>query len=110
MPKTTTWILQQPDGPLFLDIDQPYLGRNLRPLAYFCPLCGVIWARREARLPDRNDWRLAFRYCENHPVAPFGLGPPGSVLLHEEEFFENLGAGILHREIRVLSIRADNIT
>jgi hypothetical protein len=70
-----------------------------RSLAFFCPICGEVWARRII-LPE-NRWFLYTIPCEKHAVEHWthALVPPGSVIpTWEEELLRTAPLEIMRRE------------
>lgn len=48
-------------------------------LAYYCPVCGDVWARRIIA-PETN-WMFWSVHCPRHPDAPVWRRPPGTLIL-----------------------------
>jgi predicted RNA-binding Zn-ribbon protein involved in translation (DUF1610 family) len=85
----------------------PYLAHPLyikgelhppRSYAYFCPVCGDVWARRIIS-PDTRWLAWSFR-CPKHPDAPFWHTVPGSIIpsFLFEELWHDLPLPLKQRE------------
>lgn len=65
-------------------------------LAFFCPVCGDVWARRMIEPATR--WNVLTRECKKHP-SPRYCEPQGSVWIeYDKDFLDNLPKNILQYE------------
>lgn len=66
-------------------------------IAFFCPFCGDIWARRIV-VDGHTEWALWTKPCSRHPHS-ISRGLSGSVwCAYETEYCKNLPVEILRRE------------
>lgn len=88
-------------------LDHPGDTQHPLSVAYFCPKCGDVWARRII-LDSPPDWILYNRHCGKHPPQSRYFPLPGSIWLDFRcDVIENLPSEVLRREA-LIYIRADN--
>ncbi len=67
-----------------------------RSLAFFCPHCGEVWARRI--ISPETRWNVLTHECPKHP-APRYCEPAGSIWINaNEDFVKNLPLEVLKYE------------
>lgn len=70
-----------------------------RSLAFFCPVCGDVWARRIIEPATR--WNVLTRECKKH-IAPRYCEPEGSVWIdYDRDFLKNLPKEVLLYELNL---------
>lgn len=107
---TQTWVIEgdtYPSEPIPLERCHSEFQRPFS-VAYFCPFCGTIWARRIVTGGgiDR-EWNLWHRPCSKHPNS-ISRGISGSVYLGwNSDADRYLPKAVLRREV-LLHIGAEN--
>lgn len=98
MSYTQTWFLA---GKLIAHAPckPEHMRSELHPpyaFAFFCPVCGDVWARR-AIMPETR-WNVLTHECPKHP-SPRYCEPEGSVWLnYNADFLGNLPKEVLQYE------------
>ena len=93
------WIINDDHlGPYPIGLERSHAELH-RPMnvAFFCPLCGDIWARRVVEGGDPQ-WVLWNRLCKRHPSS-ISRGCSGSVWQnYDTEYLTNMPLDLLRRE------------
>lgn len=96
---TQIWIIegkQYPPEPIGLEYIHATPSRPF-PIAYFCPFCGDIWARRLI-LEGNPEWVLFHKPCSKHPHS-ISRGVSGSIWIgFNTDSDRNLPLPVLRRE------------
>lgn len=101
MPWTQTWFIDKG-----LVAQAPCKPEHIRneshpplSLAFFCPKCGDVWARRIIEPATR--WNVLTHECAKHP-APRYCEPAGSIWIdYNTEFLKNLPKEVLMYELNL---------
>ena len=96
---TQTWIVEGqvfPPEPIGLEYIHAQPCRPF-PIAFFCPFCGDIWARRII-VGGNTEWALFHVPCSKHPHS-ISRGLSGSIWVgFNTDSDRNLPRALLHRE------------
>lgn len=95
---TQTWFIDKQMYPPVECLRERIHNEHPPPLslAFFCPQCGDIWARRV--ITPATPWNVLTRECRKHK-APRYCEPEGSVwIAYNTEYVKNLPKSVLRYE------------
>lgn len=100
-PSTQTWVINGEDlgsSPCSLEFTAS-ISHPPRSLAFACPVCGEVWARRIISPATRwFFWSICCSAC--HASNPNALSIPGSIWLSwDREYLLNLPVSVLKAEV-----------
>jgi hypothetical protein len=109
---TQTWVIEgESFGPFPISYERSHAELH-RPfsIAWFCPFCGDIWARRIIAGEGKDStWTLYHIPCSKHPHS-LSRGLSGSVWLsYETDFLNHMPLPVIRREA-LLHLGANNFS